>query len=62
MRVSIVVTKSGMFTETRLVQPEKAEPPIVVTVFGMVIDVRPVQSEKEFGFRCARVLLYRASR
>ena len=42
----MVVTPSGMVTEVRLLQPEKAELPMEVTPSGMVTEVRPLQSRK----------------
>ena len=35
-----------MVTDVKLLQPEKAQPPILVTEFGMVTDVKPLQPEK----------------
>ena len=40
------VTEFGMVTDVKLLQPEKAQPPILVTEFGMVTDVKPLQPEK----------------
>jgi hypothetical protein len=42
----IVVTKSGMFMETKLVQLWKVLLPIVVTEVPIVTDVKPLQSWK----------------
>ena len=42
----ILVTELGSVIDVRLVQPEKAPPPILVTELGIVIDVRLVQPEK----------------
>ena len=42
----MLVTLSGMVTEVREVQPEKAEYPMLVTPFGMVTEVREVQFRK----------------
>ena len=35
----------GMFMEVRLLQLEKAEPPMEVTLLGMVMEVRLLQLE-----------------
>ncbi len=37
------VTLFGIVTEVRLVQPVKAQLPMLVTLFGIVTEVRPVQ-------------------
>ena len=37
------VTESGMVMEVRLLQPEKAYPPMEVTESGMVTEVRLLQ-------------------
>ena len=42
----MVVTESGMETEVRPVQPEKAELPMVVTELPMETEVRLVQPLK----------------
>ena len=42
----MVVTLSGMVMLVRLLQPEKAELPMLVTLSGMVMLVRLVQSAK----------------
>ena len=39
-------TEFGMVTEVRLLQPEKAYPPILATEFDMVAEVRLLQSMK----------------
>jgi hypothetical protein len=42
----MLVTESGIVTEVRPVQPEKAYSPMLVTELGIVTEVRPVQPEK----------------
>jgi hypothetical protein len=41
----IDVTLSGMVTDVKPLQNEKALPPIDVTLSGMVTDIKPLQSE-----------------
>jgi metal-sulfur cluster biosynthetic enzyme len=36
----MLITELGMVTEVRLMQPEKAQLPILVTELGMVTEVR----------------------
>ena len=40
------VTLWGMFTEVKLLQPEKAAAPIDVTLLGMLTEVKPLQTLK----------------
>ena len=42
----MLVTLSGMVMEVRLLQSEKALPPMLVTLSGMVMEVRLVQPLK----------------
>ena len=42
----MLVTLSGVVMLVKLLQPEKAESPILVTLFGIIILVNPVQPEK----------------
>ena len=39
------VTEFGIVTDVKLLQPEKAQIPILVTEFGMVTDVKLLQPE-----------------
>ena len=39
----MLVTPSGIVTDVKLLQPEKARSPMLVTLSGMVTDVKPVQ-------------------
>ena len=39
----MLVTLSGMVTEVKLLQPQKAAPPMLVTLLGMVTDVKLLQ-------------------
>ena len=38
-------TLFGISIDVKLVQPEKAHPPILFTLFGISIEVKPVQPE-----------------
>ncbi len=42
----MLVTLLGIVTETRLLQPSKAELPILVTLLGIMMEVRLLQLEK----------------
>ena len=42
----MMVTLLGMVMEVRLLQPEKALPPMLVTLSGMVMEVRLLQPWK----------------
>ena len=44
-RESYVVLPSSTMMEVRLLQPEKAEPPMLATLSGMVMEVRLLQPE-----------------
>ena len=42
------VTLSGMVTEVRPLQPEKARSPMEVTLLGIITEVRPLQDWKAY--------------
>ena len=46
LRESYIVLPSATIMETRLLQPEEREPPILTTLSGIVMETRSVQPEK----------------